>query len=127
MKDDEYDGIGRQCAGYIKSSAGSRFSLYQIKFLGLVNAIALDSERIVVPRQIADREIVANVVAVNDFCPRRQEPKLCKIWKSWKRRTYLLKFRRHTADMRFVARGDCVIADEDLHDIAVDWAESGVS
>jgi hypothetical protein len=73
LKDDEFDGIGRQCAGYIKSSAGSRFFLCQLKILGLANAIALDSERIVAARQIADREIVASVVAVNDIYPRRRE------------------------------------------------------
>jgi hypothetical protein len=63
---------GASALGYIKSAAGSRLSLYQFKILGLANAIALDSERIVAPRQIADRKIVASVVAVNDIGLRRQ-------------------------------------------------------
>jgi hypothetical protein len=46
------------------------------KILGLANAIALDSERIVAPRQIADRKIVVSVVAVNDIGLRRQVLKL---------------------------------------------------
>ncbi len=52
------------------------FSSANSKILGLANAIALDSELIVAPRQIAGREMVASVVAVNDICPRRQELEL---------------------------------------------------
>jgi len=52
------------------------FSSANSKILDLANAIALDSELIVAPRQIAGREMVASVVAVNDICPRRQELEL---------------------------------------------------